>query len=194
MFSLIALAPLALCMRPNKATLAAALGAFLTIVLPWICYQKFYEPPGNRLLKWHIAGVIPIDDRGVFETLYTSYHEISWASILYNKKANLEILFEKAPWCSFDLSPAHAGVNRAAELFYFFRGLGLGSWLLLLLPWLAWRLRGDNAALKLQRAPVLLAGWAMLTLVIWILLMLDQEQPSSIKVRWCLCSYFGPCR
>jgi len=30
---------------------AVAAGAFLMVVAPWILYQKFYEPTGNRLIK-----------------------------------------------------------------------------------------------------------------------------------------------
>lgn len=33
------------------------------VVAPWIGYQKLYEPPGNRLLKWHLAGAMELDDR-----------------------------------------------------------------------------------------------------------------------------------
>jgi hypothetical protein len=171
MFSLLALAPLTLLMRPTKSTLAVSIGAFLLIIAPWMCYQKFYEPPGNRLLKWHLAGVIPIDNRGTWETLYTSYHDISWGTALQNKQANLNILFKDGPLHGFDFSPSHAGGNRAAEFFHFFRALGLGSWLLLTLPWLVWRLYRINPNDPLARSTALLASWSALTLVAWILLM-----------------------
>jgi hypothetical protein len=168
MFSLLALAPLTLFMRPTKTMLVASLGIFLLLVLPWSCYQKFYDPPGNRLLKWHLAGVIPIDNRGAWETISTSYHKTSWSDILQNKGANVAQLFQDGPWHLLNLSPANVRDNRAAEFFHFFRALGLGSWLLLLLPWLAWRLRGDKSSTNFIRFSSLLAGWVALTLLVWV--------------------------
>ena len=35
---------------------------------PWSAYQKYGDPPGNRLVKWLLGGVVDIDDRGIGET------------------------------------------------------------------------------------------------------------------------------
>lgn len=53
--------------------LAAALATAFALYGPWMAYQRFYDPPGDRLMKWHLAGVVPIDDRGLVETLRESY-------------------------------------------------------------------------------------------------------------------------
>ena len=36
-------------------------------------YQRYDDPPGDRLIKWHLAGVSEIDDRGSLETIVDSY-------------------------------------------------------------------------------------------------------------------------
>lgn len=169
MFSLLALAPLTLLLKPTKTTLVASVIVFLLLLLPWSCYQNFYEPPGNRLVKWHIGGVIPIDKRGTMETIYTSYRNTSWPEIIKNKEANLAEIFRDGPWHIFDLSPANMKGSRAAEFFHFFRGLGLGSWLLLLLPLCVWRLQRKNDSAGLAHAAALITGWGLLTLIAWVL-------------------------
>ena len=171
MFSLLALAPLTLLMRPNKTILAASVTVFVLIQIPWSFYQNFYEPPGNRLIKWHIGGVIPVDNRGALETICTSYRETSGSEIIKNKEANLAELFRDGPWLLFKLSPSDIKGSRAAEFFHFFRGLGFGSWLLFFIPWCAWRLRGDKAATDMIHAASLITGWGLLTLLVWVLLL-----------------------
>jgi hypothetical protein len=180
MFSLLALAPFALRTRPRLGQLLAALGAFAILLLPWLCYQRFYEPPGDRLLKWHIAGVIPIDERGFWETLTTSYRDSGWTGALDNKRANLEYLFQEGPWELFDLSFSGSRDRRMSEFAHFFRGLGLGSWLLVLLPGLAWQMRHDVASRSLRRSLWLLIVWALVTLVVWVLLMFG---PSTTSIH-----------
>jgi len=36
-----------------------AAGAGGVLILSWSAYQRFIDPPGNRLMKWHLAGVDP---------------------------------------------------------------------------------------------------------------------------------------
>ena len=45
-----------------KHLLLAASVSFV-LYLPWVGYQKFYDPPGDRLLKFHLAGVEHVDPR-----------------------------------------------------------------------------------------------------------------------------------
>lgn len=70
-FVLLGMGLAALCLRRvgpwRQAAMAAAV--FAVLYAPWSLYQSLYDPPGNRLMKWHIAGVVAIDDRGVLRTL-----------------------------------------------------------------------------------------------------------------------------
>ncbi len=63
--------------------------AFLALALPWMTYQRVYEPPGNRLLKWHLAGVVDAKDHRPFlETLTDSYGKIGWQGALQVRQSN----------------------------------------------------------------------------------------------------------
>jgi hypothetical protein len=70
----------------------AALSALIFFV-PWAAYQRFYDPPGNRLLKWHLAGVIAVDSRGFFQSVRDSYGTLSWSAWLHCKMMNFRALF-----------------------------------------------------------------------------------------------------
>ncbi|MGE0409775.1 MAG: hypothetical protein AB7P23_11020, partial [Amphiplicatus sp.] len=62
---------------------AAAAGAALLLCAPWALYQKLVDPPGDRLLKWHLAGVEAADDpRSAGEAIREAYAELgagAWA-------------------------------------------------------------------------------------------------------------------
>jgi len=58
---------------PNWRWLAAALAGLLLFYVPWQAYQKYADPPGNRLLKWQLAGVTEITPEGTVETIEHAY-------------------------------------------------------------------------------------------------------------------------
>jgi hypothetical protein len=95
MFFLITATPLVLLFsRPwqFKRMLTVVLFAFL-LYSPWIAYQEFYDPPGNRLLKIHLAGVEPLDGRSLLQTLMDSYGSLTLGQITSHKAQNLELAF-----------------------------------------------------------------------------------------------------
>jgi len=73
---------------PHWRWLAAGAAVLLILVVPWMAYQHYGNPPGNRLLKWHIAGVMEIDERGTFETIVDEYREVGVGGALENKLNN----------------------------------------------------------------------------------------------------------
>jgi len=73
---------------PGWRWLAVALLAGLVLLAPWSAYQKYGEPPGNRLLKYQLAGVPEIDSRGTLQTLADSYGESGVGGVLHNKAEN----------------------------------------------------------------------------------------------------------
>lgn len=42
---------------PWAKNAAVAVTAFIVPIVPWLLFQKLVDPPGDRLLKWHIAGL-----------------------------------------------------------------------------------------------------------------------------------------
>lgn len=60
---------------PSWRWVAAGVAALLIVVLPWSAYQHWGDPPGNRVVKWALAGVTKIDGRGVLEEVRHAYSE-----------------------------------------------------------------------------------------------------------------------
>lgn len=67
------------------------------VILPWIGYQKLYEPPGNRLVKWHLAGVIEVDERSFTEALVDEYTAAGLQTVVSNKVKNFRHLTASNP-------------------------------------------------------------------------------------------------
>jgi hypothetical protein len=56
------------------------------LYLPWTLYQKLFDPPGDRLLKWHLAGVTQVDPRPFLQVLTSSYRHLTFSQLLYNRE------------------------------------------------------------------------------------------------------------
>lgn len=69
----------------------AAVGIIL--MLPWTLYQKLYDPPGNRLLKWHLAGAVPVDSRPLGQTILDAYKSKPLGEVFQAKCKNAQMLF-----------------------------------------------------------------------------------------------------
>lgn len=121
---------------PGWRQTLAGIAAVLALNVPWALYGKFYDPPANRLLKWHLAGVIPIDARPFGQTLRESYAALAPGEAWANKRANLATLLRGNFLKMTSLSPDGSESRRREEFFYLFRALGvwnLGWWAGLLL-------------------------------------------------------------
>lgn len=69
---------------------AVAAGAGAILYAPWVLYQRFVDPPGDRLLKWHLAGVIPASDHRSFpEALIDSFRGLSFTDWISGRIANI---------------------------------------------------------------------------------------------------------
>jgi hypothetical protein len=74
----------------STALKEAAVPAAILVVafVPWTLYQHLYDPPGNRLLKMHLAGVREPDSRDTWEAVRDSYTHLRVNTILKNKWSN----------------------------------------------------------------------------------------------------------
>lgn len=70
--------------------IAALVG--VALLGPWTAYQRYADPPGDRLVKWHLAGSLEIDDRGALETIVDGYGEVGVDGALGNKWHNLKTI------------------------------------------------------------------------------------------------------
>jgi hypothetical protein len=73
---------------PNWRWLGVAALVGVVLMGSWSQYQKYGDPPGNRLTKWSLAGFTGIDDRGTLETIVDAYDEVGFGGALHNKGQN----------------------------------------------------------------------------------------------------------
>ena len=138
---------------PSLRWIGVGIAVGIALLAPWSAYQKWEDPPGNRLMKWTLAGVVEIDDRGTLEAIADSYGEAGVGGTVDNKLENLKTIsgWTMAPEAvsnALDTGEAEEVVAalRAVAFFYLLPSLGL----LLLAPFAmafaaARRTRGDPA-------------------------------------------------
>ncbi len=148
-----------------------AAGVFLFFALPWVGYQRFYDPPGDRLLKLHLAGQDDLDPRSTWQLMRDGYRALSWSEIVERKRANLHMQVRGDFRAIADFSPATAATRRSDEFFH--SGRALTWWLLGLaaLPFIALSTARRAACASSVWLQLHLAAWAIATTVIWCLLM-----------------------
>lgn len=113
----------------------AALVGLLLFQAPWSAYQKYHDPPGNRLVKYMLAGVPEIDERGTLETIADSYEEAGVGGTLHNKGQNFVTMFGGKPMVEtfevagerFDEGKWEEGLEAVRTVLFFdlFPSLGL---------------------------------------------------------------------
>jgi hypothetical protein len=93
-FALLAFVPFLIPLRRKvtAAGLAGCAAAAAALYLPWVIYQRFVAPPGDRVVKWILAGVIAVDRRGAAQTIVDQYRSLSPAQLLGNKWDNVMTL------------------------------------------------------------------------------------------------------
>jgi hypothetical protein len=88
-FGLIPVAVLALARGlPSWRWIGAAALAALILVLPWSAFQRYEDPPGNRVVKWGLAGVTEIDGKGIGREVADAYADAGVGGTLENKLQN----------------------------------------------------------------------------------------------------------
>jgi hypothetical protein len=74
-------------------TVLITLGVAAVTYLPWIAYQRFADPPGDALLRMHLAGVLTSDSRSFPRVLLDAYGSLSFSDWLWSKFMNLAAVF-----------------------------------------------------------------------------------------------------
>jgi hypothetical protein len=105
-FSLAIFAVLLVRLRRFFALRQVAMGLLIVMAfyLPWSAYQKFVDPPGNRLLKMHLGGVGPIDSRTAWRAIRDTYSGFTWGQLVYFKWMNVLHLGDEDPFNSYGLT------------------------------------------------------------------------------------------
>jgi hypothetical protein len=70
---------------PSRRWIGAAVLAGFVLMAPWSAYQKYGDPPGNRLTKWYLGGAPEVDSRSTGEAILDGYREEGLTGSLHNK-------------------------------------------------------------------------------------------------------------
>lgn len=164
---------------PSWRWLGAAAAVLVVVMAPWSAYQKYGDPPGNRLVKWQIGGVIDVDSRGTLETIRQSYEEAGVGGAIHNKAENVVTTVGGGPMAelvdagveALDRGETATALGSLRSILYLFLVPSLGLMLLGPLAMLAVvrrKRRGDPADWRfaLVCLATVFIGWAA-----WCLLM-----------------------
>ena len=77
---------------PTARWVAVGLVSGLALLVPWFLYQRYEDPPGNRLIKWMFAGVHAVDDRSSLEALNDAYAAVGISGAVQNKLGNFRTM------------------------------------------------------------------------------------------------------
>jgi hypothetical protein len=134
---------------PFARGLAWAAVAGVVLLLPWSAYQRFYDPPGDRLLKMHLAGIQNVDPRSAGVAIAQAYAHAAPGDIVRNKLANVRTALGASPLLASasEGEPATAVVRwRLHEREQVTTALGVLNLGWLVLPWWMFARSRDAAA------------------------------------------------
>ena len=152
---------------------------FTALIVPWILYQKLYDPPGDRLVKWHLAGAREIDSRSFPRALMDAYRDAPASQIIDARIKNFETLWGHGPLGGlWDMLSKKRNANAKqlvaeyvnSNFFYVLQATGVlncGFFVLLVLP-IYLRKRGPDVVLS---GALRLLALSLLSLVVWCLMM-----------------------
>jgi hypothetical protein len=119
-------------LRAGVRSAAVASGLVAVLYLPWLLFQRLVAPPGDRLLKWHLAGVVQIDERSIWVALLDQYAKSAPGAVLEARVVNLVTAFRPDVFAGWDIwVPGWADRAQHAQFFNTSAALGLGSILVL---------------------------------------------------------------
>ncbi len=182
-FSLIGLVCLLVARRFQLRTaLDAAITFAITLALyaPWVAYQKFVDPPGDRLLKYHLAAAHPITKASALSTIWHAYRTITLSQWLADRWQNVVSAFGFEPFflrlSTHFMNPASQDGMRELQFFHIPPALGFLILGIFLFPFLWFKIRRQ----KEMRAAAILFLWTILTLLVWIIL---EFEPGSAVIH-----------
>jgi hypothetical protein len=132
---------------PSAKTMIYGFVTIVALYVPWMIYQNVFDPPANRLLKWHFAGVMDLDNRSFGTALRDAYGALSWDAYVQGKLGNIDAVIGHWPGATarsiaaiFRLGSWEPAGMRSNDFFHLLPSLHLYSLALigavLLLPFL----------------------------------------------------------
>jgi len=163
---------------PKLQIVGIILFTALIVYAPWMYYQGVIDPPGNRLLKWHIAGVVAVDTRSFGQALHDYYSSLTLSSYASNKLLGFANLIADTTNSLPSLFMASLGKLNISELKFlresqfFYIGSSLAFSIFALPALLIRQKEGTVETAALIKTCFILS---CCTTVLWILLMYDNS-------------------
>jgi hypothetical protein len=154
---------------PKIKSVLIGVSVFAAYALPWFGYQKIYEPPANRLIKWHLAGVIPVDGRSSLQTIQDSYHEIKLEGALKNKIENAKTVFYGSWQKIISFSTDDYKKKQSDEFYYLFRSMSLIIILFIMILVNILYNKIMNRSVNEIRKDLMYLSWVLTSVIIWII-------------------------
>lgn len=80
--------------RAALSGLAVAAVVALAVYAPWAAYQRFYDPPGDRLIKMHLAGIVaPDPGESAVHAIVRAYASAGAGTVVALRLANFRSVF-----------------------------------------------------------------------------------------------------
>jgi hypothetical protein len=151
-------------------------GAAVLAYVPWQLYGRLADPTTNRLLKWHLGGVIPPTDESFSHVLVDSYSTTPFSELVHNRWTNLQVVFGPELSARWSTDPGWVGRVRVVDFYGTGLALGLGSFLVVgFLAYVGARRLPRRAARRplaaAERLAALLVLTCLLCLLLWALVM-----------------------
>ena len=138
----------------------------ILLYIPWVIYQKFIDPPGDRLLKWHLTDQHQITSDSFFTVLVDYYSRLSFSEWIDIRVSHLKYIFHSMYFDITHLFSLPLGRLRDNIFFSIDYSYMFFSTLLLLGYWVsAKRLKEKKTFLKLMLLSFLLY------LILWVLIL-----------------------
>jgi len=163
--------------RRQSLTMLIRTGSLAVVLyLPWMAYQRLVDPPGDRLIKWHFAGKIPVSDESALHAIASAYSQITPAMWLSARMENIAIIVKGALSGPYDALRVIARQDPATisrfvdeDFFYLFHSLWFASPLLLppCLALMYWRARSRRQADPVLKDLLQVVATIVLVMFIW---------------------------
>jgi hypothetical protein len=99
--------------RPHLKSGGVLAASFVLTFLPWMLYQRLIDPPGDALVKRHVAGrKDSIPDQSALKVIIDAHLQTPAETLIFNRWSNVEKLFGPDPLAP--IRPFQAGVIQMA--------------------------------------------------------------------------------
>lgn len=178
---------------PSAKHIAICSVVAILIYAPWPAYQHYFDPPGDRLLKWQLAGMIDRNDQvKPLQAINQAYLSEGFSGVLKNKVDSLRLYVGDPTFETYkrtDFGPPETDLRPGSVRWFSISRMGPAPLLLLI----AFPLFFANGFLRKKHGKFILSN-VTISSIVFILLVFGgypassawlHTAPYSILIIWC---------